>query len=72
MLDPFAGVGTTLKVAKDLGRKYLGFEKEPHYYNQAVLRLNGIDQRGQTSLTTDYDKVKSLLVEEKERRVEQR
>ena len=50
-------VATSLKVAKDLGREYLGFEKEPHYYNQAVLRLNGIDQRGQTSLTTDYDKV---------------
>ena len=64
VLDPFAGVATTLKVAMDLGRSYLGFEKEPHYYNQAVLRLNGIDQRGQTSLTTDYDKVRALLVDE--------
>jgi len=46
VLDPFAGVGTTLKVAKDLGRKYLGFEKEAHYFNQAVERLNGIDRKG--------------------------
>jgi len=72
VLDPFAGVGTTLKVAKDLGRQHIGFEKEPHYYNQAVLRINGIDQKGQMSLATDYDKVKSLLVKEKERRNERR
>jgi len=65
VLDPFAGVGTTLKVAKDLGRKYLGFEKEPHYFNQAVERLNGIDRKGQLSLDTDYDEVKKQLVSER-------
>lgn len=65
VLDPFAGVATTLKVAKDLGRKYLGFEKEPHYYNQAVLRLNGIDQKGQLSIGTDFDSVKKQLVFER-------
>jgi adenine-specific DNA-methyltransferase len=62
VLDPFAGVGTTPKVAKDLGRHYLAFEKEPHYYNQAILRLAGIDQKGQMSLDTDFEKIKKKLV----------
>ena len=64
VLDPFAGVATTLKVAMDLGRSYLGFEKEPHYYNQAILRINGIDQRNQMSLDTDFDLVEKQLVKE--------
>jgi len=39
VLDPFAGVGTTLKVAKDLNRKYIGFEIDEKYYNTALERL---------------------------------
>jgi site-specific DNA-methyltransferase (adenine-specific) len=31
VLDPFAGSGTTLMVARDLGRDYLGIELNPHY-----------------------------------------
>lgn len=31
VLDPFAGSGTTLKVAKDLGRNYVGYEISPDY-----------------------------------------
>lgn len=31
VLDPFAGSGTTLKVAKDLGRSYIGYEIAPEY-----------------------------------------
>lgn len=31
ILDPFSGSGTTLKVAKELGRKYVGYEIYKHY-----------------------------------------
>jgi hypothetical protein len=33
VVDPFAGSGTVLKVAKELGRKYIGFEIDPVYFN---------------------------------------
>lgn len=32
VVDPFAGCGTVLKVAKRLGRRYIGFEIDPTYY----------------------------------------
>ncbi len=31
ILDPFTGSGTTLKVAKDLGRQFVGYELVPEY-----------------------------------------
>ena len=42
VLDPFAGSGTTLAVAKKLGRRYLGFDISPSYVEQARRRLEGI------------------------------
>jgi site-specific DNA-methyltransferase (adenine-specific) len=40
VLDPFAGSGTTLVVAKKLGRKWIGFELSPRYAAQAQARLD--------------------------------
>ncbi len=42
VLDPFAGSGTTLAVAKKLGRRFLGFEISPNYVEQIRRRLAAI------------------------------
>jgi site-specific DNA-methyltransferase (adenine-specific) len=39
VLDPFAGSGTTLAVAKRLGRRYLGIELSPEYAERVRERL---------------------------------
>lgn len=39
VLDPFLGIGTTCIVAKNLNRRYLGFEMSSDYYNKALKQL---------------------------------
>ena len=39
VLDPFGGSGTTLAVAKKLGRNYLGFDLSPDYVKRGTERL---------------------------------
>jgi site-specific DNA-methyltransferase (adenine-specific) len=39
VLDPFAGSGTTLTVAKKLGRRWLGFELSKQYADKATSRV---------------------------------
>jgi len=36
VLDPFAGSGTTLMVAKENGRHYIGYEIAKSYYDRAT------------------------------------
>lgn len=40
VLDPFAGGGSTLLACRDLGRKYIGFEKNLEYFKIAQKRLS--------------------------------
>lgn len=41
VLDPFTGSGTTLKVAKELGREYIGYELYENYKEVIELKLRG-------------------------------
>ena len=43
VVDPFAGSGTTLVVAKKLGRDWLGFELSENYVKQVHKRLDAIE-----------------------------
>lgn len=40
VLDPFMGSGTTAVAAKRTGRRWVGFEREPHYCDIANKRLH--------------------------------
>lgn len=40
VLDPFAGGATTLLAAKQVGRRYIGFEKDRAYWEAATKRLD--------------------------------
>lgn len=40
VLDPFVGIGTTAKVARALGRHYIGYDVQPAYIEIARRRVN--------------------------------
>ena len=40
VLDPFMGSGTTGKMAKQLGRNFIGIELDEHYYDIATHRIS--------------------------------
>ena len=44
MLDPFFGSGTTGAVAKKLGRKYIGIERDPNYVRLARKRIADVTE----------------------------
>lgn len=44
VLDPFAGSGTTLAVAKKLGRKWMGCELSEEYVRAATERLESLEE----------------------------
>jgi site-specific DNA-methyltransferase (adenine-specific) len=40
VLDPFCGSGTTLLAAKQLKRRFIGYEREADFFRSCLLRLN--------------------------------
>lgn len=46
VLDPFNGVGTTTKVAKELQRQFIRIDISQDYCNTAQNRLDELDKQG--------------------------
>ncbi len=56
ILDPFFGTGTTGAVAKQLGRHYVGIERDDTYIDRAKARIAKVKQIDPESLTTTQSK----------------
>ena len=52
VLDPFFGTGTTGAVAKRLGRRWIGIEREPAYVDVAQERIDAALPLDESALTT--------------------
>ena len=52
MLDPFFGTGTTGAVAKQLGRVFIGIEREENYAQSALARIAATDELSLEALKT--------------------
>ena len=46
VLDPFMGSGTTGVACKNLGRDFIGFEKDPTYFEIAKQRIEDVERKG--------------------------
>jgi modification methylase len=52
VLDPFCGTGTTGAVARRLGRRFIGFEREQEYAVAAEKRIDAIEPMPEPALST--------------------
>lgn len=51
VFDPFMGSGTTAVAAKELGRHFIGFELDRHWWKVANDRLKGITQEDRNAMS---------------------
>jgi len=54
VLDPFCGSGTTCRAAKDLGRQFIGIEKQPRWADVARVRT-GLTPEDPSNVRDDAD-----------------
>jgi modification methylase len=59
VLDPFLGSGTTLKVAMDLGRKFVGYEKLPQLTK--IIKQRIVSNRKQVEVLEQGQVIKELV-----------
>ena len=52
VLDPFFGTGTTGAVAKKLGRRFIGIERDPDYAKAATERIAAVVPQGPDAIDT--------------------
>jgi len=52
VLDPFLGTGTTAAVARRLGRRFIGLEREEAYANAAQARIDAVVPLEEAALAT--------------------
>lgn len=45
VVDPFAGTGATIEAARRLGRKAYGIEKSKTWYDEGIVRLEGVQRK---------------------------
>jgi DNA modification methylase len=50
VLSPFAGIGSEGYVSLQMGRRFVGFELKPSYFNCAVKNLNDCEATTQAAL----------------------
>ena len=77
VLDPFTGSGTTLVVAKKLGRQFLGFEMSEQYAAQACKRIDETEEGqplagAENPLTSAPSTSQGVRVEERQKRLASR
>lgn len=59
VLDPFMGSGSTGVAAVQLGRKFIGIEIEPKYFDIACQRIENAQRQVRLFAGDDYDRVES-------------
>jgi len=60
VLDPFLGSGTTIRVARELGREGIGYERLPQY-KEVIMRTLGGKEKAPAPAKTMTESIKQIL-----------